>query len=97
MQDRDPSREPGLNSVHHLGSQGYLGDEDDAISPGLDAPLQGTEVHLGLATPGDAMNQEVGWRSVPAIQSCLDLSQGAGLLRGWGPAASRRLRLPTVR
>jgi hypothetical protein len=53
----DDIAEPSPEAFGGLGCQGYFRDEDDRVASGLVGPLDGAEVDLGFAAPGDPVEQ----------------------------------------
>ena len=59
VDDGDPVAEAGAETAERLGRQRDLGDEDDRAATALDRRRARLQVHLGLAAPGGAVEQEV--------------------------------------
>ena len=91
VQDRDPVTEPGPEPGHRLRREADLGDEDDRPPPPRQRRLDGGEVDLGLARPGDPVDQQLPRRPGLAPSSAATIESTAALCSassGGGEAAA---------
>src|SRR5262249_222159 len=105
VKDRDASRVAGADPADRLRREGDLRNEDDRTETALERRLAGLEVHLGLARPGGAVEQNRAPR--PRVEAGDDLPDRGLLLRrqllGRAlagkrlPLVGRRLLLPALR
>ena len=81
VQDRDPVAEPGPEPGHRLRREADLGDEDDRPPPPRQRRLDSGEVDLGLARPGDPVDQQLPRRPGLSVERGDDRVDRGALLR----------------